>query len=66
MGVQFRGSIPGLLRTPVNASLVPLRTTKMHDSGSAWVASPSLHETFIHNTLPALTGALNFERTTPI
>src|SRR4030095_9965715 len=49
-------------RTPVNASLVPLRTTKMHDSGSAWVASPSLHETFIHNTLPALTGALNIER----
>jgi hypothetical protein len=49
-------------RTPVNASLVPLRTTKMHDSGSVWVASPSLHETFIHNTLPALTGALNLER----
>jgi hypothetical protein len=33
--------------------------TKMHDSESVWVASPSLHETFIHNTLPALTGALN-------
>src|SRR6266403_5871303 len=49
-------------RTPVNASLVPLRTTKMHDSGSVWVASPSLHETSIHNTLPALTGALNLER----
>src|SRR6266446_9348871 len=48
-------------RTPVNASLVPLRTTKMHDSGSVWVACPSLHETSIHNTLPALTGALNFE-----
>src|SRR5258705_6808584 len=48
-------------RTPVNASLVPLRTTKMHDSGSVWVASPSLHETSIHNTLPALTGALNLE-----
>jgi hypothetical protein len=48
-------------RTPVNASLAPLRTTKMHDSGSVWVATPSLHETFIHNTLPALTGALNFE-----
>src|SRR6266478_435591 len=50
------------VRTPVNASLAPLRTTKMHDSGSVWVASPSLHETSIHNTLPALTGALNFER----
>jgi hypothetical protein len=33
----------------------------MHDSESARVASPSLYETFIHNTLPALTGALNFE-----
>ena len=51
-------------RTPVNASLVPLRTTTMHDSGSVWVASPSLDETFIHNTLPALTGALNLERGT--
>ena len=30
----------------------------MHDSESVWVATPSLHETFIHNTLPALTGAL--------
>src|SRR5206468_9953881 len=48
-------------RTPVNASLAPLRT-KMHDSESARVASPSLYESFIHNTLPALTGALNFER----
>ena len=48
-------------RTPVNASLAPLWTTKMHDSGSVWVATPSLHETFIHNTLPALTGALNLE-----
>src|SRR6266536_1173389 len=47
-------------RTPVNASLAPLRT-KMHDSESAWVASPSLYEPFIHNTLPALTGALNLE-----
>jgi hypothetical protein len=33
----------------------------MHDSESVWVATPSLYETFIHNTLPALTGALNFE-----
>jgi hypothetical protein len=39
--------------------------TKMHDSESARVASPSLYETFIHNTLPALTGALNFELWTP-
>ena len=48
-------------RSPVNASLAPLRT-KMHDSESVWVANPSLHETFIHNTLPALTGALNLEQ----
>src|SRR5512145_1420557 len=48
-------------RTPVNASPSPLQT-KMHDSESVWVASPSLHETFIHNTLPALTGAPNHER----
>jgi hypothetical protein len=33
----------------------------MHDSESARVASPSLYESFIHNTLPALTGALNIE-----
>jgi hypothetical protein len=33
----------------------------MHDSEPVWVANPSLHETFIHNTLPALTGALNHE-----
>jgi hypothetical protein len=29
-----------------------------------WIATPSLYETFIHNTLPAFTGAselLNFE-----
>jgi len=26
-----------------------------------WVATPSLYETFIHNTLPAFTGALNLE-----
>jgi hypothetical protein len=48
-------------RTPVNASPSPLQP-KMHDSESVWVASPSLHETFIHNTLPALTGAPNHER----
>ena len=43
-------------RTPVNASPSPL-PTKMHDSEPVWVASPSLYETFIHNTLPAFTGA---------
>jgi hypothetical protein len=47
-----------LVRTPVNASRSPLSTT-MHDSEPVWVASPSPYETFIHNTLPAFTGALN-------
>jgi hypothetical protein len=46
------------VRTPVNASPSPL-PTNMHDSEPVWVASPSLYETFIHNTLPAFTGALN-------
>src|SRR5207244_4007466 len=42
--------------SPVNASPSPLRT-KVHDSGPVWSATPSLYETFIHNTLPAFTGA---------
>jgi hypothetical protein len=29
----------------------------MHDSEPVWVAHPSPYETFIHNTLPVLTGA---------
>ncbi len=43
-------------RTPVNASPSSLRT-KVHDSKPVWIATPSLYETFIHNTLPAFTGA---------
>src|ERR687898_1848918 len=43
-------------RTPVNASPSPLRPT-VHDSEPVWIATPSLYETFIHNTLPAFTGA---------
>ena len=42
-------------RTPVNASPPPLPTI-MHDSEPVWIATPSLYETFIHNTcrlLPA-------------
>ena len=38
-------------RTPANASPSSSRT-RTHDSGPAWVASPSPYETFIHNTLP--------------
>jgi hypothetical protein len=33
----------------------------LHDSEPAWVASPSPYETFIHNTLPVLTGAPKIE-----
>src|SRR5207244_6547976 len=46
------------VRTPVNASPA-LSGTKVHDSEPVWSATPSLDETVIHNTLPALTGALN-------
>ncbi len=38
-------------RSPVNAS-PPSLSTAAHDSGSEWVASPSLCETFIHCTMP--------------
>jgi hypothetical protein len=48
------------IRTPVNASPVPLRAP-MHDSEPVWVANPSPYETFIHNTLPVFTGAPKFE-----
>jgi hypothetical protein len=47
-------------RTPVNASRSAL-PPNMHDSEPVWGANPSLYETFIHNTLPAFTGALNVE-----
>jgi hypothetical protein len=44
------------VRTPVNAS--PSHSgTKVHDSEPVWIATPSLYETLIHNTLPAFTGA---------
>ena len=61
-GHRFRdgGSISRLngwpARAPVNASPSPLRTNA-HDSEPVWIATPSLYETFIHNTLPAFTGA---------
>jgi site-specific DNA recombinase len=43
-------------RTPVDASALPLPATP-HDSGPAWVAIPSPYDSFIHNTMPVLTGA---------
>ena len=39
--------------SPVNASTTTLRSSP-HDSGPTWLAAPSLHETFIHCTSPAL------------
>jgi hypothetical protein len=43
-------------RSPVHASALPLRTAPQ-DSGSLWVANPSTYDSFIHYTLPVLTGA---------
>ena len=60
---RFRdgGSISRLngwpVRSPVNASCAALPPS-MHDSEPVWVASPSLYETFIHNTLPTFIGAI--------
>jgi hypothetical protein len=48
-------------RTPVNASPAFLQTP-MHDSEPVWIANPSPYKTFIHNTLPVLTGAPKGER----
>ena len=45
-----------LMRTPVNASPPPLRTTT-HDSGPTWLATPSPYDTRSHDISPALTGA---------
>jgi hypothetical protein len=39
------------VRTPVNASKSPSRTTP-HDSGPVWLATPSPYDSFIHNTSP--------------
>jgi hypothetical protein len=41
---------------PVNASMVALRRTT-HDSGSGWVATPFLCDSFIHNSTPVYPGA---------
>jgi hypothetical protein len=43
-------------RTPVNASAVTLLPPP-HDSGPMWFAKPSSYDSFIHITLPVLTGA---------
>jgi hypothetical protein len=43
-------------RSPVNASPPTSRPTA-HDSGPMWLATPSSHDSFIQDTLPAFTGA---------
>jgi len=43
--------------TPVNASMAALRLA-MHDSGSGWIATPFLYDSFIHNSTPVYPGAL--------
>jgi hypothetical protein len=48
-------------RTPVNASTLPLQEAP-HDSGPLWVANPSAHDSFIHNTSPVYPGAQGDER----
>jgi hypothetical protein len=50
------------VRSPVNASTPPSRAAP-HDSGPLWFAIPSTYETFIHNTLPVLTGARRIHET---
>jgi hypothetical protein len=44
------------IRTPVNASALVLLPPP-HDPGPVWIATPSPYGTFIHYTLPVLTGA---------
>ena len=41
---------------PVNASVVALRLAT-HDSGSGWVATPFLYDSFIHDSTPVYPGA---------
>jgi hypothetical protein len=41
---------------PVNASVVALRPAT-HDSGSGWIASPSLCDSCIHDSAPVYPGA---------
>jgi hypothetical protein len=41
---------------PVNASMAALRLAT-HDSGSGWVATPSLYDSFIHDSTPVYPGA---------
>ena len=40
----------------VNASMAALRLAT-HDSGSGWIATPFLHDSFIHDSTPVYPGA---------
>jgi hypothetical protein len=42
---------------PANASMAALRLAT-HDSGSGWLATPFLYDSFIHNSTPVYPGAL--------
>ena len=42
---------------PVNASMAALRLAT-HDSGSGWLATPFLCDSFIHDSTPVYPGAL--------
>jgi len=44
-------TLPAL--SPVNASMAASRLAT-HDSGSGWFATPSLYDSFIHNSTPVL------------
>jgi hypothetical protein len=43
---------------PVNASMAASRLAT-HDSGSGWIATPFLYDSFIHNSTPVYPGALS-------
>src|SRR5260370_22297897 len=49
--MNFRGSIARPVLSPVNASAHPLRHAP-DDSRSAWFATPSLCDSFIHYAMP--------------
>jgi hypothetical protein len=53
------------VRTPVNASAMTLLSS-LHDSGPVWFAIPSPYGSFIHYTLPVLTGALGTSYIPPV
>jgi hypothetical protein len=62
VALAIEGGVAHLTPGPlmgVNASPAPSRV-HTHDSGPPWLARPSTYDSFIHNTLPVLTGAQIF------